>query len=83
VVFDHPFFIYIYDKTMFKYVMGLIDKVGPKSKKPTIEFVLNTDEIRIILEGIQNGTFKGKDIEIMYHLILKLQNLYTKSLDNK
>jgi hypothetical protein len=68
---------------MFKYVMGLIDKVGPKSKKPKIEFTLNTDEIQIILQGIQNSTYKGKDIEMMYNLVLKLQNLYTKSLDNK
>jgi len=64
--------------------MGLIDKVGNfKTKKQSIEFTLGTDEIKIILEGIQNTTYKGKDIEMMYNLVLKLQDLYTKSLDNK
>tara|TARA_R110000737_G_scaffold301109_1_gene308060 strand:- start:279 stop:470 length:192 start_codon:yes stop_codon:yes gene_type:complete len=63
--------------------MGLLQE--QKTEKPTkgLEFTLGTDEIRIILQGIQNSTFKGKDIEMMYNLVLKLQNLYTKSLDNK
>jgi hypothetical protein len=64
--------------------MGLIDKVGNfKTKKQSIEFTLGTDEIKIILEGIQNTTYKGKDIEMMYNLVLKLQDLYQKSLNNK
>lgn len=64
--------------------MGLIDKVRNfKTKKQPIEFTLGTDEIKIILEGIQNTTYKGKDIEMMYNLVLKLQDLYQKSLDNK
>jgi len=66
---------------MFNYIMGLIDKAKPKNQP--IEFTLGTDEIRIILEGIQNSTYKGKDIEMMYNLVLKLQNLYQKSLNNK
>jgi hypothetical protein len=72
---------------MFKYIMGLIDKVEPKPTKQIktqpIEFTLGTDEIRIILEGIKNSIYKGKDIEMMYNLVLKLQNLYQKSLDDK
>jgi hypothetical protein len=72
---------------MFKYIMGLIDKIGPKPKKQIktqpIEFTLGTDEIRIILEGIKNSTYKGKDIEMMYNLVLKLQDLYQKSLNDK
>tara|TARA_B110000483_G_C17784158_1_gene384880 strand:+ start:266 stop:475 length:210 start_codon:yes stop_codon:yes gene_type:complete len=69
--------------------MGLLNKNSksvPSKKqfneKP-IEFVLGTDEIKILIEGIQNTTFKGKDIEMIYNLCLKLQDLYTKSLDNK
>ena len=71
---------------MFKYIMGLIDKAKQKPRKQSkqpIEFTLGTDEIRIILEGIQNSTYKGKDIEMMYNLVLKLQDLYQKSLNDK
>lgn len=75
---------------MLKYIMGLINKVSkskpnpkPAPKKQPIEFTLGTNEIRIILEGIKNSTYKGKDIEMMYNLVLKLQDLYQKSLDDK
>lgn len=71
---------------MFNYIMGLIDKAKPRPKKQPkqpIEFTLGTDEIRIILEGIQNSTYKGKDIEMMYNLVLKLQDLYQRSLNDK
>ena len=74
---------------MINLIMGILDKQKiikkstPKPKKKPIEFELGTDEIKIILQGIQNSTYKGKDIEMMYNLVLKLQDLYTKSLDNK
>jgi hypothetical protein len=67
--------------------MGLLNKQTkkpiPKQKIKPIEFELGTEEIKIILQGIQNTTFKGKDIEMMYNLVLKLQDLYQKSLDSK
>ncbi len=70
--------------------MGLLNKISdtkpskPKTKKkPPIDFTLDTKEIQILLQGIQNTVYKGKDIEMMYNLVLKLQDLYTKSLDNK
>tara|TARA_Y100000385_G_scaffold214848_1_gene223463 strand:+ start:792 stop:1019 length:228 start_codon:yes stop_codon:yes gene_type:complete len=75
---------------MYKVIMGLLNKISitekskSKSKKnPPIDFTLDTKEIQILLQGIQNTVYKGKDIEMMYSLVLKLQNLYTKSLDNK
>ena len=71
---------------MLHYIMGLLNKKQIPQTKSTpnpIEFELGTDEIKIILQGIQNSTYKGKDIEMMYNLVLKLQSLYTKSLDNK
>jgi hypothetical protein len=67
--------------------MGLLNKQTkkpiPKQKTKPIEFELGTEEIKIILQGIQTTTFKGKDIEMMYNLVLKLQDLYQKSLDSK
>ena len=68
---------------MLQYIMGLLHTNKTETPIKGLEFTLGTDEIRIILQGIQNSTFKGKDIEMMYNLVLKLQNLYTKSLDNK
>ena len=78
---------------MYKYIMGLLNKnqllsQNGKSKKPTpkpniADFTLDTYEIKVILQGIQNTVYKGKDIEMMYNLVLKLQNLYTQSLNNK
>ena len=68
---------------MLQYIMGLLNTKKTEIPTKGLEFTLGTDEIRIILQGIQNSTFKGKDIEMMYNLVLKLQNLYTKSLDNK
>ena len=78
---------------MYQYIMGLINKTKPTSqsekaiksepKIDTADFTLNTEEIKMILQGIQNTVYKGKDIEMMYNLVLKLQNLYTQSLNNK
>ena len=74
---------------MINFIMGILDKQKiikkqiSKPKKKPIEFELGTDEIKIILQGIQNSTYRGKDIEMIYNLVLKLQDLYTKSLDNK
>lgn len=70
--------------------MGILNKITdtktPNSKSKIIQpidFTLDTKEIQILLQGIQNTVYKGKDIEMMYNLVLKLQELYTKSLDNK
>jgi len=75
---------------MYKVIMGILNKIAdtktPKSKpksNQSIDFTLDTKEIQILLQGIQNTVYKGKDIEMMYNLILKLQDLYTRSLDNK
>ena len=67
---------------MLHYIMGLLNK-KPTPKPKSNDFTLSTDEIKIILGGLQNSTFKGKDVEMVYSLILKLQDLYTKSLDSK
>ena len=75
---------------MYKFIMGILNKITdtktPNSKSKIIQpidFTLDTKEIQILLQGIQNTVYKGKDIEMMYNLVLKLQELYTKSLDNK
>ena len=48
----------------------------PSSFSNTIQISLDMDEIRIILESINQSQFQGSDIEKMYSLVLKLQNQY-------
>lgn len=37
---------------------------------------LNTKELEIILSLIKRSTFIGEDIEILYNMVIKLQNQY-------
>ena len=39
---------------------------------------LSLKEIGFLLSTIKNSTFKGKDVELVFTLVLKLQNQYTK-----
>ena len=65
--------------------MGLRDFVNTKPLKEKtfnqtkIEFPKNSldkQELSIILNLVKETSFKGEDIEIMYNLILKLQDQY-------
>ena len=64
--------------------MGLRNYIN-KSEKTTInnpklssKDSLDIDEISLILNLIKNSPFKGGDVEIIYNLVIKLQNQYTK-----
>ena len=64
--------------------MGLIDKIKqstPVSKfnNPSLSSQSNLDlkEITIILNMIKESKFQGKDLEIIYNLVVKLQSQYT------
>jgi len=54
--------------------MGLIDKVNPP-KKP--DYSLSKKEIEFLLFLIKETTFKGQDVEMLYHLVYKLQQQHT------
>lgn len=56
--------------------MSIINK-NPQS---IINENLGKQEIEFLLKLIKDITFKGEDIELLYNLILKLQNQYTKLL---
>ena len=63
--------------------MGLRDSIGQKiskAKNPSLysKDNLTSEEIALILNLIKNSSFKGGDIEIIYNLVIKLQNQYTK-----
>ena len=69
---------------MFK--AGKIEKLGDslsKSKKSAkvvkkAESNLSKVEIAFILGVLKNTTFKGDNVELLYNLVIKLQNQYTE-----
>ena len=63
---------------MFK--AGKIVKPTQTSQKDLNSFQnnLTSEEIALILGLIKNSPFKGADIEIIYNLVIKLQNQYTE-----
>lgn len=58
--------------------MGLKEKTKP-TQTPTTNTplpTLNKEELETLLFMIKNSTFKGEDIQSIYHLTTKLQQLY-------
>lgn len=39
---------------------------------------LDKQEISLILNGIKNTNFQGKDVQNVFNLVLRLQNAYSK-----
>jgi hypothetical protein len=56
--------------------MGLINKnnLPPKQESPQSPFT--KEEMEILLRIIAEGTFKGKEIQVVYDLVYKLQQMY-------
>ena len=64
-------------RKIFGYVMGLIKKENllPSSKedKPS---PFSKEELEILLRIIAEGSFKGKEIQVVYDMVYKLQQMY-------
>jgi hypothetical protein len=59
--------------------MGLANKVTQTSNPvETSNFidVLTGEELEFLFNIIKNSKFDGKDLELVYNLVLKLQNQY-------
>lgn len=57
--------------------MGLLDRVQPQ--KPQLpKDNLEKKEIEFILNTIKDSTFKGEDLDMLYKVVVKLQNQYVK-----
>lgn len=50
--------------------MGLIDKVTQPTQP---DYSLDKKEIELLLSLIKDSTFRGEHIEVLYHLVYKLQ----------
>ena len=72
-------FWYIMFRKLFGYVMGLADKqkmINKQEETPTPPF--SNEELEILLRVISEGTFKGKEVQIVYDLVYKIQQMYIK-----
>jgi len=49
-----------------------LDKIGPAKGLPS----LSPDEIMFLIHYIGESNFKGKDVENVYRIVLKLQELF-------
>jgi hypothetical protein len=63
----------------FKKIMGLLDQTKQKDNiidNNEVKISLSQVELEILLRTIKSSSFKGEAIEILYNLVLKLQNHY-------
>lgn len=67
--------------------MGLLDKVKRQQDKPKtttkIEPTFTPYEIELLLTMVKQTQFKGSDLEKLYNLVLKLQNMYLEIQNKK
>ena len=56
-------------------------KPKTQSPLPSLKDNLDKQELTIILNMIKETKFKGEDIELLYKLVIKLQNQYLKIKD--
>lgn len=63
-----------------KKTMGLIKKENliPQSKD-TSPSLFTKEELEILLRIISEGNFKGKEIQVVYDMVYKLQQMYIES----
>lgn len=65
-------------RKLFGWVMGLIDKqkqLIDKNEQPPAP-IFSKDELGILLRTISEGSFKGKEVQLVYDLVYKLQQMY-------
>lgn len=65
-------------RKLFGWVMGLIDKqkqLIEKNEQPPAP-LFSKDELGILLRTISEGSFKGKEVQLVYDLVYKLQQMY-------
>lgn len=59
--------------------MGLTQKLSQSSnavETSRFEDVLTAEELEFLFDTIKHSKFDGKDLELVYNLVLKLQNQY-------
>ena len=59
--------------------MGILDQINKtknkrKIKEETVKNKLNKNEVVFLINLISESNFKGRDIQLLYNIITKLQN---------
>ena len=66
---------YIYNKIVMAFTANNVQTINNK-EIPLSPSQLNAKEIEILLSLIKRSTFLGEDVEIIYNMVIKLQNQY-------
>ena len=61
-----------------KNIKVLGETTPQKVNTQKIKIDLDKQEISLILNGIKNTNFQGKDVQNVFNLVLRLQNAYSK-----
>jgi hypothetical protein len=67
-------------KTLIQWVMSIIDKQRRPQlvQSEQIESTLTAEEYEFLFEIIKGYKFDGKDLELLYNMVIKLQDQYLK-----
>lgn len=59
--------------------MKVLGETTPQKENiKKIQIDLDKQELSLILNGIKNSNFQGKDVQNVFNLVLRLQNAYSK-----
>lgn len=64
--------------TILRFIMALIRKEDLLAQKPKEkeQVPFTKEELEVLLRIIADGSFKGKEIQVVYDLVYKLQQMY-------
>jgi hypothetical protein len=74
---------------MWKWVMGIVSKQIKQEEVQSIdssvklETNLTSEELEYLFELIKKSNFPGTDLQLIYKIIIKLQNQYMLLRENK
>ncbi len=58
--------------------MGLVKKENNENNPITPTPLFSKEELEFLLKLISDSSFKGKEVQVVYDLVYKLQQLYLK-----
>jgi hypothetical protein len=77
---------------MWKWVMGIVSKQIKQTEQEKIESInsnakletnLTSEELEYLFELIKKSNFPGTDLQVIYKIIIKLQNQYLILTSNR
>jgi len=66
-------------KKIIGYIMGLVNKENSLKERQNVSVPPFTkEELEFLLKLVSECTFQGKEVQVVYDLVYKLQQLYVK-----